>query len=67
MVTSSFSPEFAVAFAIFEFSVAAVVDIFRVHWPIKLLGPKERKAWYEATREAANKPPVDCGGGGGGR
>jgi hypothetical protein len=25
------------------------------------LGPRERKAWNEATREAANNPPVDRG------
>jgi hypothetical protein len=31
------------------------------------LGPRERKAWNEATREAANKPPVDRGCGEGKR
>jgi hypothetical protein len=31
------------------------------------LGARERKAWKEATREAANKPPVDRGRGEGRR
>jgi hypothetical protein len=36
LVTSSFSAEFAAAFATVGFSAADAVDIFRVHWPKQL-------------------------------
>lgn len=63
-VTSSFNPEFAAPLAVVEFNAAAVVDNFLVHWPNKVLGARERKAWKDMNLKAEEKAPAGPGLGG---